>query len=165
MDIHALAEQDLSTTTAMVVLERSPLDGKPTAGLYVVGMDSPQYQEEDKRQRAAAQQRRAEAEKNGAKFDPSTPEGAQIVMDQAQVNARDRAFACTVGWFGMTDKEGNEMSFDKAVIKRIYENRQTIVHAALEEIGVGANFLPKGSEKPAASTRGNSRGSTRGKKQ
>lgn len=167
MDIHALVDQDLSTVTATVVLERSPKDGKPTAGFYVVGMDSPQYQEEEKRQRAGAQARRAESEKNGAKFDPSTPQGQQIVLDQAIVNARERAIACTVGWFGMTDKEGNEVPFDPAVVKRVYEQRQTIVHAALDEIGVGANFLPKNSDsaEPAASTPSNSRGSTRAKKQ
>lgn len=163
MDILALVSQDLSTTTTEVVLERDPSTGKPKAGLLVVGMDSPQYQAEDARQRGAAVKRRAEAAKAGVKVDLETEEGANMLQEQGIANMRDRAIACTVGWFGMT-ANGEELPFDPSMLPKIY-SRMSIVMAASDEIGLAANFLPKPPETEQLSTSGNSRGSTRAKGQ
>lgn len=127
-------------------------DGNATAGLIIVGKNSPEYQAENHATRAEGY-KRSSIRKTA--IDTKTDEGANKLIDLIDSNAQRLALAVVVGWYGFTSG-GVEVPLDKALVKSSFEKYPTWqdkVSAALE---VDANFLkvssPASSPSPTASS-------------
>jgi len=77
------------------------VDGNPTDGFLVAGINSPQYQEADRQFRLRAIKRAAQ---RGRAIDTTTDDGAKELV--AQIDRREVAIsnACITELFGFTDK-------------------------------------------------------------
>lgn len=113
------------------------LDGNPVSGFIIVGKNSPQYQ-------AAAREIRKDnikrASKRKTQIDASTDQGAEVIARTVEESDRKTALAVVTGWFGMK-QNGQLMSFDKAIVEKMfkkYPQWQAKVLAALED---DANFM------------------------
>ena len=113
------------------------IDGNDKCGFYIVGKNSPEFQEATRLVRIDGLKRSA---KRKTALDTSTDEGAGAVAKMIEANDITLASSVVKGWFGF-ESNGATALFDKAVIPNMLTRMPTWrekITAALEN---EANFL------------------------
>ncbi|QHJ00119.1 hypothetical protein GT347_20325 [Xylophilus rhododendri] len=137
MDSYDIALLNGAETTFRVPFLQSAL-GEPKVGFIIVGKDSPQFIECEKRMRIESVKRRALA---GKLIDTRTDEGAAELVGISIENEIRLAAAVTVGWFGFTD-QSTEAPFDPALARKALEKRAAWRTAIMQALENESNFLP-----------------------
>ena len=135
---------DIANLTAAAVVTKTfnvdvlfDEDGNATAGLVIVGKNSPEYQAASHAVRAEGYQKAAVRK---TAIDAKTDAGASKLVDVIDSNATRLALSVVTGWYGFTSA-GVPVPFDKKMVAAAFAKFPTWedkVSAALE---VDANFL------------------------
>lgn len=135
-DIGNLDTTDVEQVTFKVAVIED-LDGEPVCGFVIVGKNSPEFQHANNAVRIDNIKR---ASKRSKQIDTSTEEGATAISKTVSSNEKIVSLAVVVDWFGFL-LEGQPMTFDKAIVEKLfakYPQWQVKVQAALD---ADANFM------------------------
>lgn len=130
MNIHELLNLDTAAATAPVAVS-------PTAGFYVVGLDSPQYRAEIDRQRMEG----ARFRRSGKTIDRDTEEGEALFQKRFDANQTAIAVAVTTGWYGFEDG-GKPAKFSAETLRAMLAKKSTWRDKILAKVEDDAAFLP-----------------------
>ena len=148
MNVYDLINADFANITSRVTVVAAT-DDTPAVGFIVVGTDSPQYLAEADRQRAEGQAYRRAANKDATlKIDTDTDEGQAKFQKRVDANLLGSAAACTVGWFGFTQKsdvDGKPVAvpFDQAILTQMLVKKKSWRDAIIKALDEDARFLPQ----------------------
>ena len=111
--------------------------GEDKCGFYIVGKNSPEYQD-------AARQVRIDGLKRAAKrkgpLDTSTDEGATVVAKMIEANEITLASSVVKGWFGF-ENQGAAADFNKALVSTMLTKMPTWRDKITAALEAEANFL------------------------
>lgn len=138
MKLSLITNKALAQAATVDVVVEYDKEGKPKAGLKIVGPDSVQYLNAQVAQRVAM---RLRGVKNPV--DQST-EAGQIELDQMnQAGSVKTAIAVTVGWFGFENDDGTEAAFNPGMVPAIFEAHPSVKDSVIIALNREADFLPK----------------------
>lgn len=127
-------------------------EGEPTAGFIIVGKDSKQYRDTERRLKVTAIKRQAVKKQ---RIDTKTDEGAEQFADLMQKNEEELAVAVVVDWFGFK-AGGQPAPFSVDGVRKVFKARPSYrdrVNAALEnEAGFLPSSPPSSTSSPGSSS-------------
>jgi hypothetical protein len=112
-------------------------EGSPSVGFIIVGKDSKQFRECERRLMIAGVKKGAQKKKG---IDMSTDEGAAGFVDTQQTNEFELAVAVVVDWFGFTSN-GAPAAFSADAVRKVFQARPSWREKVSAAIGNEAAFL------------------------
>lgn len=133
--MNLLAENDAPATFKVPLIFDA--DGAPVSGLIIVGKNSPQYQEIEKKVRVDNVVRSSNRK---TAIDSTTEAGAEVLINTVDRNNRTTAIGVTVGWYGFV-MNGAESPFDPDTVGKMFDKYPTWQGKVLTALEADANFL------------------------
>lgn len=115
-------------------------DGAPIAGFIIVGPNSEQLQDHERKLRIS---NISKASARKTVIDAATEEGATLVVDNLTEGDHTRALAVIVGWygFGETEDSNEDVPFDEEVTAQLLRDLPMWQKRVLAALEVEQNFM------------------------